>query len=306
MTKKITNLNLFKPKKQITGKLIKGTMPLAVIGMLCLTGCMEEELSNNSISSNSIDTITNNTDNNTNDTDISDSKLESVDIISNTIIQELEVPGEDFKLVVEYSCLLEDNSEWTVTGNKELFTKIYTKGLPENKKVWINDIHTDTTILSVKAEFNDIIQDTLDDGIHNAPLKGYDISDDTFYYGINVIQGQNEQFIEGYFRAHNGTGSGSVEQKRYLESDYLENGVYANKITSVYGLLIGEEKDNRIDDNNIRGVDVPSKIKVDFYNRVLFVKNGQKYYKVYTIDKKTGSVIVQEEKIGYSKTLTQN
>ena len=205
----------------------------------------------------------------------------------------------EFKLVVEYSCILEDDEEWTVTGNKKLFTKIYTKGLPEGKKVWLNDIHTDTSIMASIKQFDGITQDTMDDGVHNSTLTGFAISDDTCYYGVNAIEGQNDQFIQGFVHGHNGYSNGSIEQRRFLESDYLEAGVFANKITSIYGLL-GKDETKDV----IYGIDVLSELKVNFCNRVLFVdsKTGNKYYTIYETSE-DGIVNQYTESVGSAKKL---
>ena len=79
-------------------------------------------------------------------------------------------------------------------------------------------------------------------------------------------------------------------EKRFLESDYLEAGVFANKITSVCGLLIQEEgKDEPY------GVDVLSTLRVDFCNVVAFVDDGTKYYQVYEVDEYGNVTITKEE-----------
>lgn len=277
-------INLEKTKKLAKTKLIKKGTYLTLTSALILTSltsCSPTELSNNSIASENYDKIDSNND------------------IITGITQELDVPNEDFKLIIEYNCLLENDEEWTVTGNKNLFMKIYTKGLPENKKVYIDNIHIDTSIMAARKAFDGILQDTMDDKIHNSLMVGFPINDDTYYYGINAIEGQNDEFIQGFVHGYNGYHNGEITQKRFLESDYLKEGVFANKITAVCGLLIQDENSNEP-----YGVDVLSTLRIDFCNKIAFIdhKTGEKYYKIYEINE-SGEIEIYEEKIGKTKKL---
>lgn len=47
--------------------------------------------------------------------------------------QILDVPGEEFKLVVEYYLDEEISKKWRVTDNKKIYARVYTKGLPDGK-----------------------------------------------------------------------------------------------------------------------------------------------------------------------------
>ena len=78
--------------------------------------------------------------------DVIDSQGENVSILP----QVLDVPGEDFKLVIEYSLDEDASKKWTITDNKKLFTRVYTKGLEEGTKVYIDNVHTDVSIVSTK------------------------------------------------------------------------------------------------------------------------------------------------------------
>jgi len=152
--------------------------------------------------------------------------------------QVLEVPGEGFKLVTEYSCDDESKREWRITSDKFLYFNVHTEGLPEGYQVYIDNIHIDTSIKSCYAAMDGIQQDTMDDRVHSSQLTGFPISDTTMYYGVNAIEGCNETFIRGTCHGINGYHSGSVSEKRYTEKDYLEYGVYANKFLFVYDLLV--------------------------------------------------------------------
>lgn len=83
----------------------------------------------------------------------------------------------------------------------------------------------------------------MDDRIHNAQMVGFPVGNDTYYYGVNAIEGCNNDFIQGTFYGYSGYSSGTITQKRYTEADYQTLGVYANKIQIVYDLLVKGSKD---------------------------------------------------------------
>lgn len=69
--------------------------------------------------------------------------------------------------------------------------------------------------------------------------------------------------------------SGEIYERRRLESDYLSQGVYANKISSVIDLII-------IDENDVTScVSVSSSLVVPIWPFVKFANNDQEYYKYY-------------------------
>ena len=225
---------------------------LVVAGALVfsLTGCMSKEVSTNSdINYDIIDTT-------------------STEALENGITQVIEVPGQSFKLVVNYQCELQEDERWTVTSDKQMNMEIRTDGLPEGTQVYIDNVHTDTTICSYFPTIDGVPQDTMDDRIHNAQLMGFPISDSNAYLGINQIEGQNETFIRGYVHGYNGRNTGSISEKRRVESDYLDGGVFANKITSVIDLIVvnGEE---------ITCVSVPSEVQVSVWPFIKMInENG--------------------------------
>lgn len=193
--------------------------------------------------------------------------------------QIIDVPGEDFKLVIEYALEGDASKEWRITSDKKIYTKVYTKGLPAGKKVYIDNVHTDTTIISTYPEMNGITQDSMDDRIHNSLMYGFPISDTTCFYAVNEIEGQNDTFISGSSIGFNGYSSGSIDERRHTEREYLQKGVYANKIASVYGLLIQNGDDEPY------GVDVSADVVVLVNNKITKeTENGKQ--KVYVYDRK--------------------
>ena len=200
----------------------------------------------------------------------SSNEMEDGESLSNGIMQEKDVEVETFKLVIKYMC--ESGSDWRITDTKRLYTEIRTLGLQSNLEVYIDNVHTDTSIVSGKnAIYDGILQDTMDDRIHNSLMLGFPISDTNFYYGCNVIEGQNSEFMEGYTYGYNSAHGTSIETKRRMESAFLEEGVYANQFDSVIDLIIVNK-----DTNETRAVSVFSNLLVEVNNRITF-KEGDKF-----------------------------
>ncbi|MBR4693673.1 MAG: hypothetical protein IKP07_02570 [Bacilli bacterium] len=259
-------------KKPTKGEAIKGAVKkgalvvCASVVLLSLSGCTREVSTNAHIQYDVIDTV-------------------NSDISHNGIQQVIDVPGEDFKLVVTYRCVLEDNAKWTVTSDKEMYMDVCTDGLPEGKYVYIDNVHIDTTIRSVYPSVDGITQDTMDDRIHNSQMIGFPIADDNSYSSVNCIEGQNQTFMQGSFHGFNGYSSGTISERRYIESDYLKAGVYANKINSVIDLIIMDH------DGSMRCVSVPSTVGVSVWPYVERIKgNGESVFDYYFYNESTGTV----------------
>lgn len=182
-----------------------------------------------------------------------DGKGENVEIAP----QELDVPEEDFKLIVEYS--LDDNAkeQWRISENKMVTTKIYTKGLPEGVKVYVDNIHTDTTIVSTDKYTNGIVQDSMNARIQNTGMYGYPISDTMYLISDNYIQGQSKSFSSEFAQGLSSRNLIFQEpEEKFSEAKFLESGVIGNDIVSTYKLLIQKG------DNEPYGVDVSSNVMV--------------------------------------------
>lgn len=154
---------------------------------------------------------------------------DSNSVLGAGLIQVLDVPGEEFKLVTEYSCDSTAKRTWRVTSDKFLYFNVRTEGLSDDTKVYIDNIHIDTTVKSEYALVDGILQDTMDDRIHNSKMLGFPIGNDIYYYGVDAIEGSNDTFVQSTTYAYNGYYSSSNTTRRYTESDYLKLGVYANK-----------------------------------------------------------------------------
>lgn len=188
--------------------------------------------------------------------------------LSKGVTQERKVEGEDFSLVIHY---LSGEDIWRINANKKLYIEIKTKNLPDNLSVYIDNIHVDTSIVSTRAAFDGIKQDTMDDRIHNSLIMGFPIDDNNSYFGINSIEGQNDTFIEGYNFGNQYYQGGSITEKRYLESDFLEDGVWANRIDTVIDLLICDKKTQTV----LRQVSVDSTLLVEVNDKVTFLKGKE-------------------------------
>ena len=92
----------------------------------------------------------------------------------------------------------------------------------------------------------------------------------------NVDDIKNGTFISGFSYGM----SGSVTQKRRLESDYLSEGVYANQISSVIDLIIINQN------NKTSCVSVNSDITIPVWLFVKFVGKYSAYYNNYYYDGK--------------------
>jgi hypothetical protein len=184
------------------------------------------------------------------------------------VTQVLDVEGEKFKLVVNYSSGVD---VWRINDTKTLNMEIKTKDLPKDFLCYIDNIHSDTSIISTKAQFNGIMQDTMDDHVHSSQLVGFPISDTKSYVGENKIEGQNETFIKGYGYGNQYYSSSTIGQKRYLESDFLSDGVWANKIDSVIDLIIVDKNTKEV----LRCVSVDSTLGVEVNDKVTFQKDGR-------------------------------
>lgn len=207
---------------------------------------------------------------------------ENNEFLSAGLIQELEVPGEVFKLVTEYSGKSDSERLWRVTSNKTLYLKVYTENLPTDTKVYIDNIHVDTSIKSEIAAMDGILQDSMDDRVHNAQMIGFPVGNDIYYYGAVAVEGNNEKFISGTFYGYNGYYGGTVQQKRYTEKEYREKfRVTHTKFHIIYDLLVKGPKDEVP-----RNISVETEFLVPISQEEIAIEvynfySGEKSYKQY-------------------------
>ena len=162
---------------------------------------------------------------------------ESVQIPNMT--QELEIEGEQFLLLCEYSTGDYDLRNWKVTDSKAVTMKVKTKNLPEGYEVFIDHVHADISLKSEDNMINGIIQDTMDDTYHGNSQNGFYINDNDEYYSIFAIEGYNETFYNSwdYVYGMNGNSSG-LFLKRLTEDNIRSAKTYAEKMSIVYDISI--------------------------------------------------------------------
>lgn len=211
------------------------------------------------------------------DLDVLSTNADNFSDLSSGVQQIKQIDGESFQLVINY---YSNDKEWHINSNKNLYFSMKTMNLPENLEVYIDNIHMDTSIVSSKAGYNGIKQDSMDDRIHNSLMLGFPISDTENYTGINTIEGENQEFIQGYFYGYKHYEHGEIEQKRRLESEYLEDGVYANRIDSVIDLIIVDKETGK----PLRQKSIDSQLLVEINNVVTFESGGEKITYKYNRD----------------------
>lgn len=198
----------------------------------------------------------------------------NTDNLSEGVEQILDVKNNDFKLVLNF---IYNNSSWRITENKTIYMSAKTVGLPENLEVFIDNIHSDTSIVSSKAMLDGILQDSMDDRIHNSLMIGFPISDANEYIGCNLIEGMNQTFIQGFIYGCNGYSSGSVSERRFTEEDFLKRGVWANRIDTVIDLIIRDKNTNdmsAVSVNSVLLVEANNTIKYSDGREVTFNNDG--------------------------------
>ncbi len=241
---------------------------LSLAGLLSLSACGPTELSSDK-----------------SDMDILKTTDDDFDDLGRGVVQEKDVLGEDFKLILKYYC--DEEIDWRVTDTKRMNMEIKTSGLSKDLEVYIDNIHIDTSIVSGKILYSGILQDTMDDRIHNSLMLGFPISDTVSYYGCNIIEGQNSEFVEGFSYGYNGYSGGSIATRRRKESDYLSAGVWANQIDSVIDLIIVDKntQEKRI-------VSVFSNLLVEVNHRITFLEDGN--YVTYEYDRNGNKTKIDE------------
>lgn len=178
-----------------------------------------------------------------------------------------EIDGEDlFDLVITYYT---DEKEWRSTSDRALCMDIHTEGLDDKYEVYIDNIHTDTSIVSTLLNYSGINTDSMDDRIHNSVDRGFSISDDNSYRGINIIEGQNDTITEIF----SSESSSSVKTYRVSEEDLLKKGVFANNVDSVFGLIIINKETDEV-----TWVDVRDNIVIPINNIIEYSNGTQRIY----------------------------
>ena len=233
----------------LMNKLIKNSL-IALTICLSLSGCISIDSLNAEESSIS---ETNKQDRTAEDEDASISKQikKMPDAFTDNILtQTLPVDDENFSLIATYDTGNYPTDSWEITSAKSISMEVKTSELPEGTEVFIDNVHIDSSILSLEPEFNSIPTDSMDDNTHTSMYPGFPISGNIGYYGIFSMDGYSETLISGYNRGYYlkrfgyGSSRGSIKEARVTEDDLKESYVYGNKFQIVYDLWI-KKPDNQ-------------------------------------------------------------
>lgn len=196
---------------------------LCMTAMLMLTGCDEKTIPK-------------------------DTELDSLELMEGTTLtQTLDVPGEDFKLVLEYDTGRYDFSNWRITSNKYINMSAHLTGLTEGTTVLVDHMHVDIALQSTAPQLDGMLQDSMDNSYNGTSQDGYYIDENYCYRNQFIVEGYSQTLINGWGFVSGSYGRSSLHEERLTEENLLneaKGGVYANKVQAEYKLLVkhaGEE-----------------------------------------------------------------
>ena len=170
------------------------------------------------------------------------------------VTQIIDIPGEDFDLVVDYNYDLPDYN-WSVNEDNHLSMSIKTTELEEGTEVYVSNIHTKTGLI-----YYDIIS-IWGTGEHNGR---YQYATDYVLKSNSVIGSLIKENISceksllinplGRINSLNGTSINEL---------WLEEGIYGNKISSVIELLIHKSD---MKEGTYELISVPTDVGIKFLN----------------------------------------
>lgn len=175
-----------------------------------------------------------------------ETELDSLELMEGTTLtQELDVPGEEFTLVIEYDTGRYDFSNWRITSNKYINMSAYVTGLPEGTTVMVDHMHVDISLQSTLAQIDGMLQDSMDNSYNGTSQDGYYINEDYRYRNTFIIEGYSQTLINGWGFICGSYGDVEISEDRLTEKNLIQEGeVYANKVQAEYKLLVknaGEE-----------------------------------------------------------------
>lgn len=169
-----------------------------------------------------------------------ETELDSLELMKGTTLtQELEVPGEEFKLVIDYDTGRYDFSNWRITSNKYINMSAYVKNLPEGTTVMIDHMHVDISLQSTLAQVDGMLQDSMDNSYNGTSQDGYYIDENYRYRNNFIIEGYSQTLINGWGFVCGNYGNINLSENRLTEKSLVQKGeVYANKVQVEYKLLV--------------------------------------------------------------------
>lgn len=149
---------------------------------------------------------------------------------------------EDILFETEYS-INTNLPVWRITDNKAIDIKLSVLDDPKNATILIEHLHIDCFIESTKKYFDGVLQDSMDDHIHEGNQAGFFVNENYSYYETFSIEGFNPEFVEqiiiacqmyyGY-AVHNSERPVTISEEKLI-NDY---GVYGTSFIFVYDVLI--------------------------------------------------------------------
>ncbi len=172
-----------------------------------------------------------------------ETELDSLKLMEGTTLtQNLDVPGEDFKLVIDYDTGRYDFSNWRITSNKYINMSAYATGIPEGTTILVDHMHVDISLQSTLAQVDGMLQDSMDNSYNGASQDGYYIDEKYRYRNTFIIEGYSQTLISGWGFVCGSYGTYEISQERLTEKNLIEEGeVYANKVQVEYKLLVKNE-----------------------------------------------------------------
>lgn len=131
-----------------------------------------------------------------------------------------------------------DVKQWRITDTKTLWFEVEVKEASETTTILIENVHADVALQSTKQGLDGLPQDTMDDRLHVGAQPGFLITSAYNYSDVFSIEGFSDTLISGWGFATGGTGSTEINEERLTENNLVKNGVYGNKFTFVYDVLI--------------------------------------------------------------------
>jgi hypothetical protein len=157
----------------------------------------------------------------------------------------LHLPDGDVTITTSYSTTY-NTKEWHVTTPKTLDIRVLVKNRPENKTIYIENMHADVSLICSKEGLDGWKTDVMDDHLHTGTYPGFLIGTNGYmYYETFAIEGFSKEILEGWTYYTGTWGSGTIETKPLTETALIETvGVTGQKLTFVFDILIMVDGDS--------------------------------------------------------------
>lgn len=152
---------------------------------------------------------------------------------------ETPVPGEKYRFEASYSTDYETDS-WRITKPKTI--RMQAKVIPieggEGLVAYIEHVHVDISLLGKKAGLDGLLQDSMDDSLHSGTQPGFLATGGRIYEEVFSIEGFSKTLIDGWGYQTQTWSESEITEKRLTENALRDEGVYGNKLTVVYDVVV--------------------------------------------------------------------